>query len=355
MALVEESAMTGKSRDPGARTPRTVHDGLFKAVFSDPALAAEELRAVLPPALAARIDWATMDPAPTSFVDAALRERIGDLVFHARVVGSGEVLLWLIEHQSSEDWWMLERFVDIESHMWRHWRMLHPEARHLPAIVPVVVYNGPRPWRAPTDMHALYGLPEDLREALGPHVLSCAFVLDDLSATTDEALRARRMDAYARLCLFAMARAAADDFLDRLAAWQGELRLVFGTMERERLDSFLFYTFKVHRHADRGTVRDRIAAVVGPKQEDIVLTVAEQFIQEGFDKGLEKGIEKGIEKGRTQEGQGLLLRLLGQRFGAVPDAIAARVNAASLAELEGWFDRVIGAATLDDVFATAAD
>jgi hypothetical protein len=167
------------------------------------------------------------------------------------------------------------------------------------------------------------------------------------------------MDAYARLCLFAMARAAADDFLDRLAAWQGELQLVFGTMERERLDSFLLYTFKVHRHADRGTVRDRIAAVVGPKQEDIVLTVAEQFIQEGFDKGLEqgfdKGLEKGIEKGRTQEGQGLLLRLLGQRFGAVPDAIAARVNAASLAELEGWFDRAIGAATLDDVFTTAAD
>lgn len=333
--------------------PRTVHDGLFKGLFSDPALAAEELRAVLPPALATRIDWPTMDPAPTSFVDAALRQRIGDLVFHARFVGSGEVLLWLLEHQSREDWWMLERLIDTKSLMWRQWRMLNPDARHLPAVVPVVIYNGSRPWRAPTDMHTLYDLPEEIRESLGPHLLSCAFVLDDLCATTDEALRARHMDAYARLCLFAMARAAAHDFLDRLADWQVELRLVFAAVDPERIASLLLYTFKVHRHNDAGTVRERFAAVVGPEQEDIMLSVADQLIKQGFDKGIEDGIEKGIEKGRMAERRSMLLRLLGGRFGAVPDQVAARVTAAPLAQLEDWFDRSIDAATLDDVFGGA--
>ncbi|HWN66293.1 MAG TPA: DUF4351 domain-containing protein, partial [Haliangium sp.] len=101
----------------------------------------------------------------------------------------------------------------------------------------------------------------------------------------------------------------------------------------------------VHRHTDPGTVRERIAAVVGPKHEDVMLSVAEQLIKQGFDKGLEKGLEKALEGQRT-----MLLRLLGRRFGAVPDPIMERVTAATTPELERWSDRLFDAASLDDVF-----
>jgi hypothetical protein len=326
--------------------PRTLHDGFFKEVFSDPALAAEELRAVLPPALAASIDWPALRPAPASFVDAVFRQRAGDLVFQGRFRGGGALLVWfLLEHQSTEDWWMLARIIDMESKMWRSWRKLHPGASRLPVIVPVVVYNGHRPWQAPTDMHALYDVPDELGAALGTNALSCSFVLDDLGAIEDETLRSRRMDAYARLCLFVMARAAAEDFLDRLAAWRTELLLVLAAPDRERAEVLLRYTFRAHRHADPDTVRHRIGAVVGPEQEDIMLSVADQLIQQGFDKGIEKGLEKGQ---RT-----LLLRLLGKRFGAVPAHVADRVAAAPPADLERWFDRAIDASSLDDIFEGA--
>jgi hypothetical protein len=115
---------------------------------------------------------------------------------------------------------MLQRILDTKSVMWWTWRRLNPDARHLPVIVPVVVYNGRRPWRAPTNMHALYALPDELRASLGPHVLSYSFVLDDLCAATDESLRSRRMDEYARLCLFAMARASSPTF--SIASLPGE-------------------------------------------------------------------------------------------------------------------------------------
>ncbi len=345
--------MTAEDRDRPGEVPRTLHDGFFKHVFSDPALAADELCAVLPPALVASIDWPALRPAPASFVDAVFRQRSADLVFQGRFLAGGEVLLWfLLEHQSTEDWWMLPRIVDIEGKMWRSWRQLHPEADHLPVIVPVVVYHGARPWRAPTDMHALYALPDDLGAALGAKALSCSFVLDDLCAIDDHALRARRMDAYARLCLFAMARAAAEDFLDRLADWRAELLLVFAAPDRERPASLLRYTFRAHRHADPDTVRQRIAAVVGPEQEDIMLSVADQLIQQGFDKGIEKGLERGREQGLEKGQRALLLRLLDRRFGAVPADITARVAAAPAAELERWFDLAIDAGSLDDIFGS---
>jgi hypothetical protein len=316
--------------------PRTVHDALFKRCFSDPALAAQELRAVLPPALVACVDWSVMTPMPTSFVDAVFHQRTGDLVYQGRFLGGEDVIFWLLEHQSTEDWWMLERVFDTKRMMWRRWHTLKPEARHLPVIVPVVVYNGPRPWRAPRDMHALYGLSEDLRAALGPHVLSCSLIIDDLSVVDDEALRRRRMDAYALLCLFAMGHAAAEDFLDRLAAWQEELRRFFRAGNADHVDAFVRYTYHVHRHTNPRTVRERIVAVVGTEHEDVMLSVAEQLINQGLEKGQ----------------RAMLLRQLGRRFGAVPEPIAARVSAATPAELERWSDRVLDAASLDDVFVS---
>jgi hypothetical protein len=337
--------MTGSDRDRSdGDVPRTVHDALFKTLFNDPALAAQELHAVLPPALVAIIDWSVMTLMPTSFVDAGFHQRNSDIVYHGRFQCGGD-LIWLLEHQRSEDWWMLERVFDTKRMMWRRWRQQRPEARHLPVIMPVVVYNGPRPWRAPRDMHALHGLPEDVRAALDPYVLPCTLLIDDLSAIADEDLRARPMDAYARLCLFAMARAANQDFFDRLAVWQRELRHLFESGDTERIRSFLVYTSRVHRHADPRTIRKRIAALVGPEQEATMQTWYEMVVQEGFDEGIEKGIEKGQ--------RAMLLRLLGRRFGAVPEPIAARVAVATPPELERWSDRVLDAASLDEVFAGA--
>jgi hypothetical protein len=321
--------------------PRTVHDALFKTLFSDPALAAQELRAVLPPALVACVDWSVMTLMPTSFVDAVFHQRTGDLVYHGRFLSGGDVI-WLLEHQRSEDWWMLERVYDTKRMMWSRWRRQRPEAWYLPVIVPVVVYNGPRPWRAPRDMHALYSVSDDVRAALEPYAFPCTLLIDDLAAVADDDLRARPMDAYARLCLFAMARAANQDFLDRLAAWQPELRHLFASGDNERILSFFVYTSRVHRHADPRTIRKRIAALVGPEPETAMQTFYEMVVQEGFDEGFEKAL---------QGQRAILLRLLGRRFGAVPEPIAVRVSAATPPDLERWFDRVLDAGSIDDVFA----
>jgi hypothetical protein len=221
-------------------------------------------------------------------------------------------------------------------------------------IVPVVIYHGPRPWSAPRDMHALYGLSEELGAALGPHVLSCTLIIDDLCAVEDESLRSRRMDAHGRLYLFALARAARKDFLDRLSAWESVLCEVFDSGP-ERILPFRVYTDKVHRYTDRDTIRKRIAAVLGPERENAMQTFYEMVVQEGFDKGFDKGLEKGREevlKERLEGQRAMLLRLLGRRFGAVPEPIAARVAAATPPEVERWGDRVLDAASLDDVFAS---
>jgi hypothetical protein len=45
-----------------------------------------------------------------------------------------------------------------------------------------------------------------------------------------------------------------------------------------------------------------------------------------------------------------LVRQLTRKFGPVPDAVRERIDTATLEQLEIWSDRVLDAATLDDVF-----
>ena len=56
-----------------------------------------------------------------------------------------------------------------------------------------------------------------------------------------------------------------------------------------------------------------------------------------------------IERGRKEIQEKTLLKLLRSRFGALPDAAAARICAADTSRLGDWFDRALTAASLDEV------
>jgi hypothetical protein len=55
-----------------------------------------------------------------------------------------------------------------------------------------------------------------------------------------------------------------------------------------------------------------------------------------------------VLKERLEGQRAMLLRLLGRRFGAVLEPIAARVAAATPPEVERWFDRALDAASLGE-------
>ncbi|MGW6332320.1 Rpn family recombination-promoting nuclease/putative transposase [Nocardia rhamnosiphila] len=51
------------------------HDAYFRKVMSRPANAASELRAALPESISTRLDWASLQLQPGSFVHSDLRNR----------------------------------------------------------------------------------------------------------------------------------------------------------------------------------------------------------------------------------------------------------------------------------------
>jgi len=60
---------------------------------------------------------------------------------------------------------------------------------------------------------------------------------------------------------------------------------------------------------------------------------------------------QGLSQGLSQGQRLVLLRQLQRRFGPLPTAVLTRIESAGTADLERWLDRVLDAATLDDVLA----
>jgi hypothetical protein len=71
---MSDQSGTGDRQSPGRTPPGggpTPHDAVFRRIFGVPANAASQLRAVLPPGLAARLDLTRLAPVPGSFVDGS--------------------------------------------------------------------------------------------------------------------------------------------------------------------------------------------------------------------------------------------------------------------------------------------
>ncbi|HEU4412187.1 MAG TPA: DUF4351 domain-containing protein [Polyangiaceae bacterium] len=66
---------------------------------------------------------------------------------------------------------------------------------------------------------------------------------------------------------------------------------------------------------------------------------------------VEFGKDQGLIEGRLEGEAKVLLKQLALRFGPVPEGVEARVRSASEAELDRWAERVLTAASLDDVLA----
>jgi flagellar biosynthesis/type III secretory pathway protein FliH len=80
------------------------------------------------------------------------------------------------------------------------------------------------------------------------------------------------------------------------------------------------------------------------------MTTAERIRQEGVSQGISQGITQGLSQGLSRGQVKTLLHLLHKRFGPLPEAVVARIQAASDAELDRLTDRILDADSLDALF-----
>jgi hypothetical protein len=251
-----------------------------------------------------------------------------------------------MEFQSKSEWWMAVRTQVYEGLLWQQVideKKLKAGAR-LPPLLLLVLYNGARPWNAPTQTGELIALSPD--SALWPWQPQSRYYLLDIGAFPKDKL-ARRSSLAA--LLFRLEQGHLPEELEELVpeviGWfrrhegYGRLRELFVELVRTAV-------------AELG-VKVSISEEWEEEWQDMrsnLLRLGEtwkrQYLAEGKAEGLAEGEAKGEAKGKAEA----LLCLLVERFGAVAPPWRKRIRGAKLATLDRWFKRAIVARDVSSVF-----
>jgi hypothetical protein len=312
----------------------TPHDALFKAVFSEPESALALVRSALAPELAAAIDPASLRPCPASFVDAELRQVHRDLLFTAKLAGEDVLVYLLLEHQSTVDPLMPLRLLRYVMRVWEAWLRENPRAQRLPAVLPIVLFQGPKPWTGPVRLTELVGLSPELLTLARRHLPELELTVQDLGHAPVLPPLAQT-PTVALLTLLLMRGAAGRADLVAIFKSHASLarELLGDPRSRGHFNLLVRYTEAMTKN-DRETVAERILDAISLDPDHPGRSAAEYLINES---------DRLVM-------QSVFTRLLRRRFGELDEATLARLESASMKDLERWIVRFVDAKKLGDVF-----
>ena len=324
--------------------PDIDHDRLFKELLTT--FFVEFVEAFLPD-VDAYLDRESVEFLDKEvFTDVTQGKRYeSDMVVRARFRGRETFFLILVENQSTPQ-------AGFPRRMFVYFARFY-EKFDLP-IYPVVVYSFDKPRRLQPGAHTV-GFP--------------GFVVNRFRFRVIQLNRLRWRDYASRpnpaaTALMAKMQIAARD---RPKVKVQCLRLI-ATLKLDPARSHLIAGF-VHSYL-RLTSREfaRFEQEIGeasPEERKTMLTLTNEWIEEGIEKGLERGlaqgieqgiergiaqgIEQGIERGRVAEAQALILKLGTKRFGAPSEATKSAMEAATLERLELWTERLLEVESWEDL------
>lgn len=273
----------------------------------------------------------------------------------------------LLEFQSSSDHWMALRmqvYVGLLYQDLIKQRKLDRRGK-LPPVLPIVLYNGKRPWTA---SHTLSGLRLPQPHGLADFQPELKYLLIDQRKMTT-ALDDTERNVVA--ALFALERSrsrqACVEVLRSLASWlragatqplrESLLRWLSDCVQRkEYMADFLpdeelvmgnltldEWTRSIVREAKLTRKRERAEARAEGWSEGKA---------EGNAEGNAQGKAEGLELGRLQVLRETVRRMAARQMRSMPAAVAAQIKSAPAPQLEAWLASLIEGASAQDLFNT---
>ena len=326
-----------------------MHDETYKKLFAFPRMVEDLLRGFVAGPRADDVDFSTLQKLSSEYVSDELLKRHGDAVWRVRLRRQRWLyLVVLLEFQSRDEPRMALRILTYTGLLYEELvrNGMVEAGEPLPAVLPVVLYNGARPWRAAREMRELIA-------AAGPDLAPCQpaqryHVVDERHLAEDDLPGGNLMTSVVRL-----EQSGSNEDLARVVdALRAKLS--------DPRDAALRRVFLdwVRQVAER-VVPAGVELPPVQTLEELKMTLVEraaewpkQWLREGIEQGLEQGVKQGLEQGLAHE-RALLRRQAALRFGA---ETASRMSRAveRIADPEGLAaagDWIVRADTGDELVA----
>ncbi len=300
-----------------------------------------------------KIDLESLERVSGSYVSDDIRDRHDDIVWRVKWGGEWLYVYILIEFQSTIDMYMPLRvlvYVDILVYVGLLYQDLIREKKvgpsgKLPAVLPVVLYNGSRRWDKSTE---LWDLIEDVLGGLSQYRPRFTFLLLNEGVYRDEDLKPLKNLVSA---LFRLEnsrdperiREVVTALLDWLAApEQASLRRAFTVWFNRVFFPSRGKEMIPPEFEELTEVRAMLAETVAEWKEE--------WKRDGLKEGLKKGLKKGLNEGRKEGEANILLKLIEMKFGQISLIDRKRVQSADSETLLRWGKQILTANKMDEIF-----
>ena len=331
-------AGTGKAASANATgqgSPRMRHDEAYKAVYRVLSAFQQLMFGYVTDSFAGAKEWfqyldfERAELVPTEQITPDLARRYVDVLWRVpivkgRLAGRHIYVVVLVEFQSRVDRYMALRVQSAATRIYEH-LLTDPNFKrtgYLAPILPIVLYNGPRRWTAPTRLRDLVRkgtLPTASERDWAPGYTGDSYVVIDMGAYAGRELPAGNI-------MSLMIRTETMHELDEAIPMLEEAMRQLETPELDGLQQqFLnwFYSVMERQGVDCDVLKE-VETVQNLAKEGKIHTLLDEHIQAAKAKLKAEGLEEGLEQQRE-----LLQSQAKRRFGA---ATANRL-AACLAEV----------------------
>ncbi|MBY4946184.1 Rpn family recombination-promoting nuclease/putative transposase [Cupriavidus respiraculi] len=311
-------------------------DAPYKLLFSSPDLVRDLILGFIPDAWLHTLDFDTLEKVSGNFVTDCLRERANDVVWRVKASEEWVYLYLLIEFQSTVDRYMALRVMTYLGLLYQdvvRGRVAQGRGT-LPPVLPIVLYNGERPWTAATDIAAL--VPR-IPGPVGRYQPRLSYLLIDQNQFEPADL-ARMQNLMAWVIRFE--RPQSDGAMVDLV---GQLDEMLAGKE-ELKQTFVQFIHAVLSRKEGGY----FALSPAGNLQEMQMSLHERFEtwkQNYKREGLDEGLKEGLKEGKATA----LRQLLSQRFGRLAPELEARIDGASVQQIDVWLGRVLRAETLHDI------
>ena len=283
-----------------------IHDSGYKKLFSNRTIFQQLIETFITEAWVKDLDFSKCETLDKSFVTDHYKETESDLIYKLKLRRKTVYIYVLLEFQSKVDYFMGLRVLFYILSFYMDYRANHKRVKKLPAIFPIVLYNGKRKWSAPTKISDLIeGEPP-----LGDYAVQFQYLLLNEKAYSKEQLLKIR-NIVSTLFL-------AEGHYDIALIEQELLNLYEQEADKQAVSLFLNW-FRQLALYGKVSPEDyaKLDYVYRTKEEVRTMLVAtleqerKKIYQQGKDAGVAEGEAAGLAKGLRQT----LLKLLQHRFG----------------------------------------
>jgi predicted transposase/invertase (TIGR01784 family) len=272
-----------------------IHDSGYKKLFSNRTIFRQLLETFVNQEWVHSLNFDKCEPLDKSFISEHYKETESDLIYKVQFHDHEVYIYILIEFQSTVDPFMALRVLNYITNFYMDFLVNNSGVNKLPAVFPIVLYNGSAPWTAPVNLSALI----EQTPPLGRFALDFEYFLIAENEYSQEALLKIR-NIVSTLFL-----AESHYDLDMLEV---ELLNLFSTeRDRQAVSLFLnwFRQLAFHGRLESGDYQSLESIY---RTEEEVKTMLVTALEKERERFFQNGLREGKQEGRIETAKAMLAK-----------------------------------------------